>query len=591
MQHLNEVYASDWMKIVRVGYFEALDDCCSTSHLNWTYDSFVRFPKKHGFHIDGKHILHESGKLSSCAKLERPALLQAWLFFRLIYCVVRNDERPFLDHESLVSEGQLDTTHLPSALNEWDSHMRELYQADQRAAIMRLLEANQILELAKQVVLANLAEGSPSIPGTQPGTSENIRRNGNRTQAVELADKRNLCIMVLGETLSAVLTRLIRTCNVKLPGWELDDGGGWGPPAYVSKRMLSKKWCPRSQATIKGQLGRNATLLYVTLLAHDENLHNRHSQFSHSFEKSCTPSRCVFIEAEHDLLEKDLRQGPRYNPSHSPTCRKADEDCIMVGPDEEEVLKALEEDDDSRKGTFPLMKVCRNEVTQKLEVKVEPWRRGTPFATISHVWSQGLGNRSERKIRMCQLQAIQDLVSKVFGKEGPHLFWLDTFAIPQRRGDNSRHTKLKRKAIGLIHHIFNNAEHCIIIDRYLMTEGRTFDSCRIIGAELLASGWMMRLWTLQEAFVSDQLHIALCDHNDHMTGPPSLDNLWAVTEGQKALVDSMTGMMKRKVDQSLMRVNPIASMTERSTSERALLIASAWRAVRYRVSVDASRHI
>ncbi|KAM0419996.1 hypothetical protein ACHAPD_003564, partial [Fusarium lateritium] len=572
MQHLGDVYQGDWMKYVRVGYFEALDDCCSIKRFNWTYESFVSFPKQHGYRIDGNHRLHESGLPRSCTELERPAFMQAWLFFMLIHCVVRDDKNPFLDRKALVDKRQLNTKDLPKALNDWSSHMIKLYQTDARAATMRILEANQILELAKQVVLANLAETPPL---THSATTGNTRRNGNRSLAVQPIDQRNICIMILGETLSAVLTRLIKKCNVKLSGWELDDGGGWGPPAYVSN-VMSKDWCPRSQATIKGQLGRNATLLYITLLAHHDNLHNRHSQFSHTFEEHCTPLSCPFIEAEHDL-----EQGRSYSPSHHPTCGMQDK-CDMVGPIEEHVLKVLEEDDNSRTGSFPLMRVFKNVETDKLEVKVEAWKQGTAFATISHVWSQGLGNRIERKIRMCQLVAIQNLVSKVFEDGGSHPFWLDTFAIPQARVETSRHTKLKQKATGLIHHIFKTAQHCIIIDRHVMTAGRTFNCGRTIGAELLASGWMMRLWTLQEAFVSRQLHIALCDQEEHQREPPSLDGIWLMSEDQEAFAESMTEMMKRKVDQGLMKGNSIESVADQSNTERALLIASAWGAVRYR---------
>ncbi|KAJ4012012.1 hypothetical protein NW752_004407 [Fusarium irregulare] len=120
-----------------------------------------------------------------------------------------------------------------------------------------------------------------------------------------------------------------------------------------------------------------------------------------------------------------------------------------------------------------------------------------------------------------------------------------------------------------------------------MSKGRTHDSCRTIGAELLASGWMMRLWTLHEAFVSDQLRIALCDHGDFGRAPPSLNNLWGEGEEgerQGVLVSSMTEMMRQKVNQNLMKVDSLVPVARQSNTERALLIASAWKAVRYRTT-------
>ncbi|KAF5634654.1 hypothetical protein F52700_5847 [Fusarium sp. NRRL 52700] len=361
---------------------------------------------------------------------------------------------------------------------------------------MRFLEANQILELAKQVVLANLAESSPSMLVPQP-----TKRYEKGSRATELYDERNLCIMILGETLSAVLTKMMRACNVNLPGWELDDGGGWGPPAYVFRMMFDHGWCPRSQATVKGQLGRNATLLYVTVLAHENNRHNRHHG------QGCTPSRCEFIEASDNHSDDSTDQIGEYRPSHSLTCSATDsgdgQDCGMIGPNENDILDVLERSNHPRTGIFPLIRIWENKDTKILEIKVEEWEAGTPFATVSHVWSQGLGNRNKREIHVCQLRAIKNLLQQVFGEKESYLFWLDTFAIPQRGTGDTRHARLKRKAIGLIHHIFNSAQHCIILDRYLMMYGKAYDyNCRTIGAEILASGWMMRLWTLQEAFTT-----------------------------------------------------------------------------------------
>ncbi|KAH7244422.1 uncharacterized protein BKA55DRAFT_573882 [Fusarium redolens] len=582
MQHLRHVYDSKWLRTVTVGYFDTLDNCCSTKHLNWTYDNFVSFPKQHGYRIDENYRLQESGQLSSCIDLERPALDQAWLFFQLIYCVVRNEKQPFLARNKLVSEGKLDTTKLPGALNKWHDHMQDLHKKDPGAAIMRFLEANQILELAKQVVLANLAESSPSMLVPQPA-----KRYERGSRATELSDERNLCIMILGETVSAVLTRMMRTCNVNLPGWELDDGGGWGPPAYVSRMMFNDGWCPRSQATVKGQLSRNATLLYVTVLAHEKNRHNRHHNYRHG--QRCTPSKCEFIEAADSPLDSNGALTPEYKPSHSLSCSATDsvddKDCGMIGPNEDDVLDVLERSNHPRTGVFPLIRIFEDKETKNLEIKVEEWKDGTPFATISHVWSQGLGNRSKREIHVCQLRAIKNLLKQVFGERESYLFWLDTFAIPQRGKGDTRHAELKRKAIGLIHHIFNNAQHCIILDRYLMMDGRAFDyNCRTIGAEILASGWMMRLWTLQEAFVSDQLHLALGGHDVYDKKPPNLNKFWREANDQDTLRSSMTEIMRGKVEHNLMKTGPRKALAQESTSERALLVASAWRAVRYRTT-------
>ncbi|RTE75704.1 hypothetical protein BHE90_009824 [Fusarium euwallaceae] len=513
--------------------------------------------------------------------MSAPEFQQEWLFFQLISCVVRNGDGPILTRKELVCHGsQLDTGELNKALTTWHKYLVECHKKDRETNTMRLLEANQILELAKQVVIANLAD--------DPTQLKNSSSKGTGAKPIH-EDEQALCYMVLGETLSTVLVHAMKKCDVKLPGWEPDDEGGWGPPAYVYKMMQAEGWCPRSQATVKGQLGRNATLLYVTACAHETNRHNIHGK--NSSPEKCTSRDCGFIEAEHG----DPDTEPKYEPSHSANCPSPKE-CRVVGPEEEDVLRILEKSRDQRKGPFPLMKIVDRD--GKKGIEVEEWTKGTSFATLSHVWSQGLGNRTARKIQVCQLEMIETWVKTAFGDPdyNGQLFWIDTFAIPQKKPNDPRRDKLKRRAIGLIHHIFSNAKHCIIIDRYLLEKMRSIHDCRTIGVTLLACGWMMRLWTLQEAVVSAQLHLAMRDEH----GLRSFNDLWNDTGEENVVFPSMADMVQRKVDHNLMvqrKTDHHPAGSERGAQQQpgtegrnhargALLIASAWRATRYRTTRD-----
>ncbi|KAF5235240.1 hypothetical protein FAUST_7205 [Fusarium austroamericanum] len=582
MQHLGKLYGEDWMTTVAVGYSSALNNCCITntsSNCNYAFSScncnlvtFFNFPRQHGFEVGDKYRLFESRSQGNCPNLDLSAFLQAWLFFALIHCVLRDEKGPLLSRDELLccSSEKLNTGKLPKALGKWRNYI--MHEIDKSTAASKLSEANQMLALAKQVVLANLAEPIPELL-----LPELPQPNGNLDQAFGPNDEQAICIMVLGETLSAVAKILMQACQLGASGWEGQDERGWGPPAYVSTKMLNTRWCPRSQAVVKGQLGRNATLLYVTTLAHKDNFHNCHRE-----PTTCKSSNCVFIEAK----SKDST----YSSLHSPNCNRTD--CPPVGPNEEAVLAILEQNTDPSKVTFPLMTIYADESTRKLKVKVEEWHEDLPFATISHVWSHGLGNETEATIRECQLRAIQNLLAEVFKTEGPgpHRFWLDTFAVPQKRKNDPRRTILKRTAIRLIHNVFKSAKHCIVIDRYLARDGRCFHSCISVGAMLLASGWVSRLWTLQEAFVSRQLHLTLRD-NEQRQFPRDLNNLWLNQRDQgknQTLFESMSEMMERNVDQALINVGSGTPVNERSTAELALLIASVWRAVRYRTTGNAA---
>ncbi|RSM00820.1 hypothetical protein CEP52_008894 [Fusarium oligoseptatum] len=571
MQHLRDLYSGEWLKTCTVEYFREVKDRSSKHQDNWNYSDFVNFPKQHGFEIKDGYILYSSAFSEDCCCRMRPQeFQQEWLFFQLISCVVQESHGPILAREELICHGhQLNTGNLNRALTRWHKYLEKCHDEDPEATTMKFLEANQILELAKQVVIANLAD--------KPNRLFVPQAKGVRHDPDEEKDEQALCYMILGETLSAVLVHAMKKCNVKLPGWEPDDEGGWGPLAHVYKKMQKGGWCPRSQATIKGQLGRNATLLYVTTCAHESNRHNIHGdQFP---QQRCNSRECGFIEAEYN--EAGVHQ--KYELSHSANCPSPKE-CRLVGPDEEDILDILESSEDQRKGPFPLMRIVERE--GKKGIKVEQWTERTPFATISHVWSQGLGNRTERKIHACQLEMIETWVKTAFGDEDykGHLFWIDTFAIPQNKGKEERRARLKQRAIGLIHHIFSKAKHCIIIDRHLLATSKSIHDCRTIGATLLACGWMMRLWTLQEAFTE--------------TASKSFNDLWRFTGEEDVVLLSMAGMVQRKVDHNLMvrrkadhdpteseREAPQQPITHgRHHTRGALLMASAWRATRYRTT-------
>jgi hypothetical protein len=61
--------------------------------------------------------------------------------------------------------------------------------------------------------------------------------------------------MVLGETLSAVKTHIMKDLGLTINGWFMDDDEGWGPPSYVIARMESEGWCRRAQTVLRGAAG------------------------------------------------------------------------------------------------------------------------------------------------------------------------------------------------------------------------------------------------------------------------------------------------------------------------------------------------
>ncbi|KAK6215438.1 hypothetical protein QIS74_08457 [Colletotrichum tabaci] len=600
MEHLRTTYSGIAGAELGIDYDHTIDNC-HEKHGN-TFNDFVHFPRKHGWVLEEGYKLSYlgsgSGARFECKHLDRSTLLQAWIFFQLARSFFSISPTTAVDRADLITEKRLSTRKLSRAVSNWHYEMVKVNTSDPGRAAIEFARVNQLLELARQVVIKNLAEkpselGETDSPEYVTATNSAAESNDyGDSQRAE--DTQDLCLMVFGETLSAALAQTMKACNVKLTGWQSDEEEGWGPPAYVSAEMTIKEWCPRAQRVVKGQLGRNATLLYVTLCAHDTNNHHVHpSPFVRS---RCSPNECLYIEA-HASSDSGTGSRGAYSPAHHPTCNITS--CRLVGPNEEEIIRVLRIDPPAdRDGAFPLLKIVGPRMEETIDVvswtkETEMTEPGLKFATISHVWSQGLGNPRANKIRSCQLRMIRQYLKDVSVAETPsasethnsnkhiHHFWLDTLAIPQNVENRPDRAELKKAAINRIHQVFKKSSHCIIIDRHLSKQ--KVPDCSMIAAGLLASAWMMRLWTLQEAFVSNKLHVAT---SGRYAGTRLLDDMWWDKDNKKELLNlAMERMIRTKMAQSMMgkqRFSKTRAEAEHSDRAKAVLIANAWRATRYR---------
>lgn len=625
MQHLRRTYKH--IATHRVNYSEALNQCLNKSSLEherparyhgYEYCEFIKFPEAHGFSINNRFKLERYGKalgnLASAAvndmcwlpygnsdqhpdetdleAMEMDQFLQAWLFFGLLRCVLR-DEKPLLPRPSEdLTEGeaphrQLCTDDLPEALKRWQDYLRQLHQRAPEDAELRCIQAIQMLGLAKRVVVTNLSEQSRS----DSQSASDVESSGGDSEGN--SHEQSLCLMVLGETLCASLAQIMKLCGMKIRGWEVDEHG-WGRPALVSKMMKENQWCPRFQQVLRGQLGESAILLYAAVRVPGGEA-TQELWMHHPLEKSCSRARCGYVEAKN--------KAGQYETPHHGKCDQ--QRCREIGPDHKALrdsLMSLKKPPLEGAGSFPLLRIRYSAQGQAESVGIEEWTENTKFATISHVWSQGLGNRAGPRIRSCQLEYIRGLLVKVLGPETPpgasHLFWLDTLAIPPClevdgvKVDKEEMSELRRASINRIFHVFDKATHGIIIDRHVF-RGNPNDDAHTIGINLLSSGWMRRLWTLQEAYVTRNLSLAFKGGETR-----NLDDLWRAeslsdkdTGDQKAKVTKsfnifMTDMIRKKVFQNLMGdMRELRNKQEgRNPTHCSLLISSAWNSARYRVS-------
>ncbi|AEO68452.1 uncharacterized protein THITE_2089960 [Thermothielavioides terrestris NRRL 8126] len=145
------------------------------------------------------------------------------------------------------------------------------------------------------------------------------------------------------------------------------------------------------------------------------------------------------------------------------------------------------------------------------------------YVTVSHVWSDGLGNNDkENSLWACQLSRIQSLVNElgrgmempgagqVRGEDGNRLvpFWIDTLCVPV--GDENRHPggnrtrDLRKEAIGQMADIYRRARQVLVLDSFILSLPRSAD---VIDKYLRIhlSNWHHRLWTMQEGQLARRL--------------------------------------------------------------------------------------
>lgn len=117
-----------------------------------------------------------------------------------------------------------------------------------------------------------------------------------------------------------------------------------------------------------------------------------------------------------------------------------------------------------------------------------------PYVAISHVWADGIGSTTEVGLPKCQLRRLASITENLVPGGA---FWLDSLCVPELRA-------IRKKAIGLMGETYRRATKVLIIDSGIR-------ACPIDAPleqkllRVLTSGWMQRLWTLQEAVLAKEL--------------------------------------------------------------------------------------
>jgi len=175
-----------------------------------------------------------------------------------------------------------------------------------------------------------------------------------------------------------------------------------------------------------------------------------------------------------------------HKPSHVPDSCKGG--CQSVKVDLAEVDRIIQQ---KESGGIPRLKLPINgELPSELSVA-----GNGKFIAVSHVWAHGLGN-SDNTMPVCQLARLRNFLKEVQGHAVLALVWMDTFCVPT----GEQYASSRRKAMSRIAETFRNAEKVLVLDAKLLQT-----TCKVSPIELcirvLASDWMRRLWTLEEAML------------------------------------------------------------------------------------------
>lgn len=537
---------------------------------------FLHFPERKGWHVseDGECTGPSPGQRGHDAAFQLEHFLQAWLFFGLIKAVLGYSNSINFDKfiGPGIKEPQVTSTHLPGLLKEWARfESNPDNRIDQSARMIRIQMA---LDCARKVVKRYCSveeeDGQVSLQQTDP-----------------INDGLALSLIVLGETLSYAKSRIVERAGFPIRGWHGEHNAGWGTSKAVVTRMRTT-WCPKTTAILKRQLRGNTTALLEAFdLYRDTNplVHHR-----------CTDEECKLTSASgkntykrnHDretcncILEPGIDSYQAPGPIPSPNLQESCKDgCLEAGPDKKRLLEIIKEDG------IPVFELEEKTQNNILSVQVTRATDVSEYATISHVWSDGFGNPDQNQLCQCQLKLLKNSLKDAQETRGQSkariAFWMDTLAIPVGKDAESR--EMKSKCIRRIHEIFIQSKYTLVFDGGLIHTETVGSDYSAIAVQILACGWMRRLWTLQEAYLSERLLFAF------KSGCLDLEDLEShYHDGAESLVSDMP-TAARNYFHNLLGTARRARIHEMNHTEGVQLISSVWKAATWRTTTKSEHEV
>lgn len=210
--------------------------------------------------------------------------------------------------------------------------------------------------------------------------------------------------------------------------------------------------------------------------------------------------------------------GKGYKTKHTTTNCK----CEFIHVDGEKMANIISN------GKIPLVSIQEHK-NGDVSLNVEAHSFRSRYTAISHIWSDGLGNKSHNALPKCQLQRLNAQLKDMprakknsrhritpwtyvdwrrqsysMDASPPPLFWIDTLCIPVGP-QGSKEDMLRRICLSKMALIYTSPVQVLVLDAELQMCSTRDREAQELLARILCSCWMRRAWTLDEGVLAREI--------------------------------------------------------------------------------------
>jgi hypothetical protein len=415
------------------------------------------------------------------------AFLERWLLFGVIHiCLGNRASTPnLIRYAGSPSPPVLTTESLPSLFHGFvasANSMKALTNAS-------MLHARLTMPPSNEVIL----------------TPENLSIRENLIRFLSARNFRDPRSPEIAMATSAVLETLLRLMQRStITSQQLMNTSLSLSPVAKSMAWIQLRqdgWCPSELWTIFHRF--NTACFYFLHNLLRPSPHQNHQVIR--IRKSARPNRngtlenlppislCTPFQYAFKLLHDDT-----YTTKHAYGCNG----CPDVVADSVELCEIL------KRGNIPLiLSIDNNDENETIIfVESEPWMS---YVSISHVWSDGLGNPHRNALPRCQLKRLSGMVRSLDEQYSDILlFWLDTICVPP---DSIGMKEAQDLAISMMRRTYEDATTGLVLDSWLFDATSRGKSHVENLTRIFSSSWTNRLWTFQEGALAKALHVQFSD--------------------------------------------------------------------------------